>query len=316
MHHEQDMKRMGGLRKYMPITFATMLIGWLAISGVPLLSGFFSKDEILYRSFITEGLPEPWPVILWAIGAITALITAVYMTRLMSLTFWGKERFEKANVGESHGQQHEHDGLPHESPRSMLLPLVILAAGAVLAGYLGVPEGLSGGNLPNYFERLIEPSIAKQNPPQREASTPVQSTGQEVIRHGVAPSEVAAEHGVEVTLTLVSVIIALGGIGSGWVWFRRKPMWEPPSLLEHKYYVDELYDATIVQPIKVGSINLLWKFIDVRIIDGAVNGAGELASLFGGALRYLQSGLARGYVAMVVLGALLIIGYFVFKISM
>jgi NADH-quinone oxidoreductase subunit L len=117
-------------------------------------------------------------------------------------------------------------------------------------------------------------------------------------------------------LTVVSTVIALVGIGIGWLWFKRKPLWEPPSLLEQKYYVDELYDATVIQPIKAGSISVLWKFIDVRIIDGAVNGAGLLAAAFGGALRYLQSGLARGYVAMVVLGALLIIGYFVFKASM
>jgi len=101
----------------------------------------------------------------------------------------------------------------------------------------------------------------------------------------------------------------------GWVWFKRKPLWQPPRLLENKYYVDELYDATVIQPIKLGSINLLWKFIDVRIIDGAVNGAGQLAGLFGLALRHLQAGLARGYVAAVVLGALLIIGYFVMRIS-
>jgi NADH-quinone oxidoreductase subunit L len=114
-------------------------------------------------------------------------------------------------------------------------------------------------------------------------------------------------------LTGVSIVIALAGIGLGWMWFNRKPLWEPPSLLEHKYYVDEAYDAAIVQPIKVGSINVLWKFIDVRVIDGAVNGAGQLAGLFGGTLRYLQSGLARSYVALVVLGALLIIGYFVIR---
>src|SRR6266478_3384744 len=94
MHHEQDMRRMGALKKYMPITFATMFAGWLAISGFPLFSGFFSKDEILYRSFIASGLPDQWARILWFVGAITALITAVYMTRLMVLTFWGSERFK------------------------------------------------------------------------------------------------------------------------------------------------------------------------------------------------------------------------------
>ena len=98
MHHEQDMRRMGGLKKYMPITFLTMCAGWLAISGVPFFSGFFSKDEILFRSFTAAGLPDLWAKILWAVGAITALLTAVYMTRLMVLTFWGKERFKDAHA--------------------------------------------------------------------------------------------------------------------------------------------------------------------------------------------------------------------------
>ncbi len=321
MHHEQDIKRMGGLKKFMPITFATMLVGWLAISGVPLLSGFFSKDEILFRSFVAEGLPDPWPVMLWGVGAITALITAIYMTRLMVLTFWGKARFGDTHTPEahgSHGDEHESGGLPHESPRSMVLPLVVLAAGALFAGYLGVPEGLSGGKLPNYFERLLEPSIARSNVPpgEAQASRSLQSPSEEATLHGAVlqgATEVPEEHSLELMLTGVSIIIALAGIGIGWVWFNRTPLWEPPSLLEHKYYVDEAYDAAVVQPIKVGSINVLWKIIDVRIIDGAVNGAGQLAGLFGGALRYMQSGLARSYVAVVVLGALLIIGYFVIK---
>src|SRR6185369_1117520 len=164
MHHEQDMKRMGGLRKFMPITFATMFVGWLAISGVPLFSGFFSKDEILFSSFTTTVLPGSWPTILWGLGAITALLTAIYMTRLMVLTFWGKERFgasEPAPGAHSAADEHaHHGGLPHESPRSMVIPLVVLAIGAFVAGYVGIPEGFTGGKVPNYFERFLEPSIA------------------------------------------------------------------------------------------------------------------------------------------------------------
>jgi NADH-quinone oxidoreductase subunit L len=97
------------------------------------------------------------------------------------------------------------------------------------------------------------------------------------------------------------------------VWFNRRPLWEPPRLLEEKYHVDEAYNAAVVQPIKVGSTNILWKIIDVGIIDGAVNAAGFMASRLGGALRYLQSGLARSYVAVVIFGALLLIGYFVIR---
>lgn len=320
MHHEQDMRRMGGLKKYMPATFATMLVGWLAISGVPLLSGFFSKDEILYRSFTAQGLPDSWAKILWFVGAATALLTAIYMTRLMVMTFWGSERFdasEPAPGAHSAAEIHDHHGgTPHESPRSMTVPLIVLAIGAVFAGYVGVPAALSGATIPNYFEHLLEPSLAS-NPP--EDGVPLEVPDQ----HSTNPSihslsdedraDLRGDEKTEITLTIVSTLIALLGIGIGWVWFRRQPLWKPPSLLEQKYYVDEAYDAAVVQPIKQASRGVLWKFIDVRIIDGAVNGAGILAGLLGGAMRYLQSGLARSYVAVLVLGALLIIGYFVVK---
>jgi NADH-quinone oxidoreductase subunit L len=318
MHHEQDMRRMGGLKKYMPITFATMFAGWLAISGVPLFSGFFSKDEILYRSFIAGGLPDSWAHILWFVGAATALVTAVYMTRLMVLTFWGRERFgasEPAPEAHSATQEH-HSGPPRESPTSMVLPLVVLAAGAVFAGYLGVSEALSGGRIPNYLERLLKPSIASSEAMKiREEvrAYRARDEGSDVHLLARLPAEARDEHGLERTLTGASIVIALAGIAIGWTWFKRKPLWEPPRLLEQKYYVDELYDATVVQPVKQGSTNVLWKVIDVHIIDGAVNGAGHLASMLGSTLRYLQSGLARSYVAVVVLGALLIIGYFVMR---
>jgi NADH-quinone oxidoreductase subunit L len=115
-------------------------------------------------------------------------------------------------------------------------------------------------------------------------------------------------------LMIVSVLIAVAGIGIGWRWFNKNPLWQPPRLLEEKYRVDEVYDATIIQPIKQGSTNILWRFIDVQIIDGLVNAAGAAAKQFGGLMRYLQSGFARSYVALVVLGALLIIGYFILRI--
>src|SRR5262249_49409198 len=153
LHHEQDMRRRGGLKRFMPITFATMLVGWLAISGVPLLSGFFSKDEILYRSFVAEGLPDSWARVLWLVGAVTALLTAIYMTRLMVLTFWGNERFsasESAPGANSTSEGHEHHpSMPHESPRSMTAPLVVLAVGAIFVGYVGIPAALSDARVPN-----------------------------------------------------------------------------------------------------------------------------------------------------------------------
>ncbi|MFP5263422.1 MAG: NADH-quinone oxidoreductase subunit L [Blastocatellia bacterium] len=337
-HHEQDMRRMGGLKKFMPITFLTMLFGWLAISGVPLLSGFFSKDEILYRSFTAAGLPEPWPKVLWAIGAVTALLTAIYMTRLMVLTFWGSLRANGAGAHAVHHSgshdkdeskqavtppgvgpdEHEHHGgPPRESPRSMVIPLVVLAAGAIFAGYLGVPEGLTGGRVPNYFERLLEPSLARSTASHAAAETApghaARPAAAEAGAERVPPAGHAEDHTAEWLLTIISSVIALAGIGIGWAWFKRNPLWEPPRLLEEKYYVDEAYDAAVVRPIKVGSANILWKIVDVAIIDGAVNAGGILASRLGDMLRYLQSGLARSYVAVVIFGALILIGYFVIR---
>jgi NADH-quinone oxidoreductase subunit L len=324
MHHEQDMRKMGRLKKYLPVTFAAMLVGWLAISGVPLLSGFFSKDEILYKSFTTSIFPEPWPWLLWAIGAVTALLTAIYMTRLMVMTFWGKERFDAAHAGDHHSDdaqvcvtphgvgpdEHErHPGPPRESPASMTVPLLVLAVGAAFAGYVGVPSGLSGGLIPNYLDRFLEPALA------HNAATFEHAAQEAGHAAAAAPAHAEAEdHSTEIILTLISSIIALGGIAVGWVWFTRQPLWKPPLLLENKYYVDEVYDAVIVEPIKEGSRSVLWRIIDVGLIDGAVNGAAYMASLLGNAMRYLQSGLARSYVAIVVLGALVVIGYFIFTI--
>ncbi len=301
MHHEQDMRRMGGLKKYMRVTCLTMLAGWLAISGFPFFSGFFSKDEILFKTFTSVALPAPWPRILWFVAALTALLTAVYMTRLIVLTFWGDERFEVSDTASPHPSElHGHAVRPHESPKSMLIPLIVLAVGAIFVGFVGVPQILSVGGTENYFEDFIRHSVEEVAPHLYRGD----AGGMNVI---------IEEQRVEWDLLIASSAVALTGMGLGWWWFRRKPLWKPPSLLEHKYYVDEVYDAAVVQPIKHGSIDILWKFIDVRIIDGAVNGAGQLAGLFGGTLRYLQSGLARSYVALVVLGALLIIGYFVIR---
>ena len=302
MHHVQEMQRMGGLRKYMPWTFRTMVVGWLAIAGIPGLSGFFSKDEILFRTFTTRFFDpaDLLPRVLWLVGVATALLTAVYMTRLMVLTFWGKERFEE-NVAShaDHSGEHGHDASPpHESPPSMVVPLVVLAVGALLAGYIGLPGIISSRN---HFEHFLKPAIAERAEKEQVVSPdmPVQTTTE--------------GHSTEIMLTVVSSIIALGGLAIGFFVFGRKPLWQPPRLLEQKYKVDEMYDAAIVDPIKEASTSLLWKIVDVRIIDGAVNGAAALAARAGGVIRHLQSGLARSYVAVVVFGALLVIGYFVIR---
>jgi NADH-quinone oxidoreductase subunit L len=184
MHHEQDMRKMGNLRKYMPITFITMMAGWLAICGIPIWAGFFSKDEILYKTFATHNIPEPWNYVLWIIGLITAVLTAVYMTRMMWMTFFGEERFqldlhESDGTDETHGTHTSHDSHssddddeeehhalppnfhPHESPWTMTVPLVVLAVLSTVGGLVGIPYALSGGAVGNVFERTLEPVIAK-----------------------------------------------------------------------------------------------------------------------------------------------------------
>ncbi|MBC7930956.1 MAG: NADH-quinone oxidoreductase subunit L [Rubrivivax sp.] len=399
MHHEQDMRRMGGLKKYMPVTFATMLTGWLAISGIPIFAGFFSKDEILWKTWSTESAGTAGAgKILWVVGAVTALLTAVYMTRLMVMTFWGGERFRETHAGgqgdQAHAQEaheegkaphdarlasegdrphhqpgetldahahdtsHAHDTAPapdddddadehhhhgpvepHESLWTMTVPLVVLAFLSTVGGLVGVPYALSGGAIHNYFEETLEPAVAHAPahgtanaasahaasaptmetdahaaPPSTEHGGAMpQSVGEagraSATEHAHSPEEIASER----NFTVISVAIALAGIGIGWVWFKRRPLYDMPRLLEEKYYVDEVYDATIIRPFKSVSREWLWKFFDVSVIDGIVNGVGRGMSSLGGLLRYMQPGFVRSYAAIILLGALAVVGYFAFN---
>jgi NADH-quinone oxidoreductase subunit L len=334
MGNEQNMRRMGGLRKYMPITFSTMLVGWLAISGFPFLSGFFSKDEILWRAWSTEALPHNWGKALWVVGAITAVITAVYMTRLMVMTFGGSERFTEthddhhAAAGHSsggHGDGHGHHGSPHESGWLMTVPLIILAMLSLVGGYVGVPAALGGSNL---FEHFLEPAVAKLEP--ATAAHAGASTTELIARaepHGAGAAAPAAAEGhggaaeashevghdvaTEQMFTAISSVLALLGLGFGLAFFNRKPLWRAPKLLEDKYRVDEFYDATVVGPIENLSRDGLWKIVDVKIIDGIVNGVARLFAALAGALRYTQTGFARNYAAVILVGAIIVIGYFI-----
>jgi NADH-quinone oxidoreductase subunit L len=335
MDNEQDMRRMGGLKKYMPITFSTMVAGWLAISGFPLLSGFFSKDEILWRTWSTDALPPNWGRALWVVGAITAVITAIYMTRLMVMTFWGNERFggsqddhhagaSHGHAGSGHGDDHGHHGDPHESGWLMTAPLVILAMLSIVGGYVGVPAALGGTNV---IEHFLEPAIAKTG-----EHTAVIQTGAAPVAlmaqaepHGATPApaepgaspgaQAAHEGGHEVEterlFTLISSVLSIFGLAFGWVFFNRNPLWRAPKLLEDKYRVDEFYDETVVEPVEHLSRDGLWKFVDVKIIDGFVNGVARMFAGLAGALRYTQTGFARNYAAVILLGAIIVIGYFI-----
>ncbi|HSE32339.1 MAG TPA: NADH-quinone oxidoreductase subunit L [Pyrinomonadaceae bacterium] len=341
MHHEQDMRRMGGLRKYMPITFATMVTGWLAISGIPIFAGFFSKDEILWKTWSAPSFSLPSPTfskILWGVGAITALLTAVYMTRMMVMTFWGEERFRDAHLDSSGDTSpaHDHHGSPepHESPWIMTVPLIVLAALSTIGGFIGVPYALSSiftARDVNVIEHTLKPvvahvptgapqahtegeglligpgegSTAETGPPAQTASA-TQAAGAGHETHN------AAEISQERMLAGLSVVIALAGIGIGWWIFRRRPLLQLPRILENKYYVDEVYDATVIRPIEVGSREGLWKIFDIGVIDGTLHAIGDAVVEAGRLGRYLQAGFVRGYAAIILAGALILIGLFIF----
>jgi NADH-quinone oxidoreductase subunit L len=339
MHHEQDMRRMGGLKKYMPITFATMLAGWLAISGIPIFAGFFSKDEILWKTWSAGmfSLPSPlWSRALWFIAALTALLTAIYMTRMMVMTFWGTERFRERHAARAadeteeatHQDRHVHE--PHESPWTMTVPLIVLAILSTLGGLIGVPYALSsllGGHPENYIERTLEPVIANtpggsnttgheaapiwlSPPPQAvdgaPAFAPLDEHAESDVSH--SPEEVHAER----LLAVVSFLSAAFGIAIGWAIFKKRPLLQMPRILENKYYVDEIYDAAIINPIKVGSREGLWKLFDVGVIDGLLHAIGEVVTEAGRLVRHLQAGFVRGYAAIILLGALAVIGFFAY----
>ena len=336
MHHEQDMRRMGGLKKYMPITFATMFTGWLAISGVPIFAGFFSKDEILWKTWSAPAFSLPSTSVsklLWVIGAITAFLTAVYMTRMMVMTFWGSERFREAPVAKQDEPDHDHHHgpvEPHESPWVMTVPLIVLAVLSTVGGFIGVPYALSSAFAEkdvNVLEHTLEPVVAHVPATAHGATdshaepvpaTPTDSHAPPTESHGapVAETEHAAHSPEEIRaeriLAGVSVLIALSGIGFGWYLFRKRPLLEMPRLLENKYYVDEIYDAALIRPIEAGSREGLWKIFDIGVIDGILHLFGDAVTETGKLARWLQAGFVRGYAAIILTGALILIGLFAY----
>jgi NADH-quinone oxidoreductase subunit L len=337
---------MGNLRKYMPVTFITMAMGWLAICGIPIWAGFFSKDEILYKTFAADnyfpGGPFPGNEVLWAVAALTAVLTAVYMTRMMVMTFWGNERFHDPLPGEdghlidhhddaAHGavhdddddEEHHHalpaDFKPHESPWTMTVPLVILAILSTAGGLIGVPYAMSslvGAKDVNVFEHTLEPVVAEAAPGEHGAhavagdhSTAAQPRQAASETHDTHSPEVVAK---ERMLALLSVVLAAFGIGVGWFAFRNNPLRRMPKILEEKWRLDELYNGYIVDPLTNLSRNTLWKGFDVGFVDGIVNGIGHFVIEFGGVVRRLQVGFVRSYAAIILLGALAVIGYFIY----
>jgi len=384
MAGEQDMRRMGALKKYLPVTFATMMIGTLAIAGIPPFAGFFSKDEILFRAFMANK-------IIWVLGGATALMTAFYMFRLMAMTFFGTyrgpawETHSRADVataaihgvshpadphahGQAHKKNHEvshgpaelHDSSgpghhaahaddahgghghgpwhgPHESPKPMTLPLQILAVGAIVAGFVGIPTALGGGNA---IEHFLEPSFTVSS--HAEGGAPAE--------HGAAATEHegAEAHpstAVELGLMGLSVLIAALGIGLAHRFYVAQPEISDGlasrfsglhRLLLNKYYVDELYGATAIAGT-FAAARRLWTF-DRRAVDGAVNGTGwitvisawlsgltdrtvvdGLVNLVGWivresshAFRRLQTGLVQNYALLMLFGIFAFVSIYLF----
>ncbi len=285
MGGEQDMRKMGGLHKAIPVTFWTMFIATFAISGVPGFAGFFSKDEILEAA---QHSNAP----LWLLGLVAAGLTSFYMFRLIFLTFFGKQQFD------------EHKVHVHESPRNMTIPLIILAFLSIFGGWFAAPK-LVGGT--NYFDAFLHPVFADVS--STEPAAPVVR----LINPEEAPlrTESAVMKLVE-AVTGPPVIVGLIGILVAWWFYIRRPdlpkklaqsMYGIYTLMLHKYYVDEIYAAVIIRPLLWISTNVLWHTVDEGLIDGTVNGSARLARETGGKLRELQSGNARSYASWVVVGA-------------
>ena len=337
LHGEQDIRNMGGLRKALPVTFWTFVIASLAIAGVPGLAGFFSKDEILFETF-REG---HW--ILWTIGALTSLLTATYMFRLVFLTFFGERRHdapapehpeeEEPAAGHAHGHGHDAPShrpaaaashLPHghgagshhvhDAPPAMALALVVLAIGSIGAGYIGVPHALGGHNA---LGEWLAPSFTVAG-----AAAAGEAAGVAVEGQAAEAAEAHDETALELTLMSVSSAIAIAGILlAGFIWVKRRALADSMArtfapvyrLLLNKYYVDEIYDATIVQPIRVVSQEGLWRGFDVRVIDGAVNGTATIVAASAAVLRRLQTGSVRAYASSLVVGVVVVLGYYLWR---
>lgn len=280
---EQDLRNMGGLKKYMPYTFWCFLIATLAISGAPLLSGFFSKDEILWNAYASPLGSRG----LWLIGVFAAGITAFYMFRLVFLTFFGESRVKPEAASHL-----------HESPKVITIPLIILAVFSVIGGYIGIPKAFG---VTNYFEHFL-------NPVFEDARLVIERNGE--WAHGLS---------LEWTLMAVAIGIAIVGFFIAYRLYIKSP--EAPARIAekagfvyrtvlNKYYVDEIYHASIIKPFFRIS-DIFWKIFDVKIVDGTVNGTSVLFRGISQVLRKVQSGYVQEYIVVLILGGIFIFGYII-----
>jgi len=299
---EQDMRKMGGLKKYMPWTFWVMLVATLAISGIPPLAGFWSKDEILWQAFSSPHGSK----IFWALGVITAFMTSFYMFRLLFLTFTGEYRGGAEDANDPHGHGNHGHHAPHESPWMMLAPLVLLAVLSIVGGFVGIG---------NRFERFFDPVVQKVTVEQNVAQNG------EAAANPVSEGEKTGESGgTEIALMSVSVLVAFAGLGLAWFMYVKRP--ELPDkvatslgglykLVLNKYWIDELYGALITRPLVGFSRAVLWKTIDQKLIDGTVNEGAVAARDVSQVVRQQQSGLVRSYAGWIAAGAAVVVAYMV-----
>jgi NADH-quinone oxidoreductase subunit L len=284
---EQDMRKMGGLKSHMPVTYWTFLVSTLAIAGIFPLSGFFSKDEILYHSLMDGN------IIFWGMGVSAAMLTAFYMFRLVFMTFHGESRVDPS----------VH---PHESPKVMTMPLVVLAGLATVGGLLGIPLFHGWHILHNWLEPVLHFDLAYA---LQQSEHMLHEAGRHAPSwaHLLQPKE--HSFWIEVMLMVFSLGVAITGIFGAYMFYIKRPdlpdkviqgQWGY-DLVQNKYYIDELYDESIVQPTVEGS-KLLWKECDTKAIDGAVNGTAKTIGWLSRQAQVFQSGFVRNYALFIVVG--------------
>ena len=280
--NETDMTKMGGLRKKLPITYRFFLIGALALAGVPLFSGFFSKDEILWKA-ASSPFGGFW---LWFAGAAVAGLTAFYTFRLIFMIFHGRSRVSKEVATHI-----------HESPKIMTVPLGILAVLAIVGGYIGIPH------IFNKFEHFLEPVFTR-------------------YVHGEILESTHDLPSLELGFMGISILIAFLGIGIAYIFYVARP-----NLADEvagkargvylffcsKWYVDEVYDTIIVRPIKLISDLVLWRWLDIKVIDGFVNQIAHVIGKGSDILRRVETGVIQNYALSIVFGAVVLIGYFLLR---
>ena len=289
---EQDMRKMGGLRTRIPITFWTMSAGVFTIAGIPPFAGFFSKDEILYQTFAST---NPLHIILWLVGLVTAGMTSFYMFRLWFKTFFGESRSEPSEDG-AHGNAH---GI-HESPWVMLFPLVVLAILSVIGGWVGVPAAMFGHN---EIERFLDP----------------------VFSSGAASAGAATGRGLELTLAAISVLTAALGYYFAYLFYYKKPgtaaelasRSRPVYVtLENKYWVDEFYANFLVTPLLMFTRGILELVVERGVVNGSGRAAGMATRGFAWATRSQISGNIRSYAGWLAIGAAAVLIVMVFGRSL